>query len=261
MYTPDFDIKVTDKNGKTVDIKLVSSPLFNKNKDDTATFLGSTFFITRNGLMLTAKHCLYDINNKSTANCPFIIQFLPNNKYLLRGIKHSLYNDTDIAILIPHNTTHNNTNEILTNPVLPLTSRRMFEGEKIASFAWPNSATKWKADMAHLIVGEKWHYGLIEDYHADGQSVLRNSCYQSCMHIEGGSSGGLVVNSDGHIFAINSTGADVIGMEPYSLLTPVVNCFNIPIKADDGTFTIKQLIELNKILFHGKLDDDGILYK
>ena len=39
------------------------------------------------------------------------------------------------------------------------------------------------------------------------------------MHIQGGSSGGPVVNSKGNVFGINSTGCDVIGdLEPYSFI-------------------------------------------
>ena len=72
-------------------MRLVSSPLFNKNPDGSAVFLGSTFFITKNGLMLTAKHCLYDQDGNQTAKCPFIIQFLANNKYVLSSFFLSIH--------------------------------------------------------------------------------------------------------------------------------------------------------------------------
>lgn len=256
MYEPDFKTNFIDGTGKKVDGALVSSPLLVRNADDSATFLGSTFFIARNGLMLTAKHCL--LNKNIYIKNLFIVQIIPDNIYVIRPIMRTYCNDSDVAVLVPIGMTSKSTGKQLRNPVLPITNFKVGIGERIASFAWPSTRTYLGENGMKVSMAEKWHYGLIEDYHDNGTTFLKYPCYQSCMHIEGGSSGGPVANSSGHVFAINSTGADVsFGLEPYSMLSPIEHCFSIKIETEGGKwYTIKELIKLNQILFSGTFNPE-----
>jgi len=69
------------------------------------------------------------------------------------------------------------------------------------------------------------------------------------MHIQGGASGGPVVNSKGNVFGINSTGCDVIGdLEPYSFITPIVHALELQIDGNDGNkYSLQDLVRLNFI--------------
>lgn len=254
MINPNFDGYFLDGSEKKVNGTLVSSPLFVRNDDNSSTFIGSTFFIARNGVMITAKHCLFDNQNVVLKNL-FIVQITSEDNYVIRPIKRIYWNNSDVALLIPVGMSSNVTGNPLWNPVIPITNNKVGIGERIASFAWPLTKIYPNKEGEKLSLDIKWHYGEIEDYHENGYSFLKHSCYQSSMHIDGGSSGGLVTTSGGAVFAINSTGADVSDdLSPYSFLSPVSHCFDIEIEADDGKwYSVKKLIELKQIPFIGNL--------
>jgi len=250
MTENDFKAEFRDGAGNPIDGWRGISPIFTIINDKTI-FLGTGFFITRNGLMLTAKHCLYDTRGNSYKTL-FIFQFMEDNSYLLRSIYKSYWNCSDIAVLLPQNSIYQKTGKEPRNPVPTLTLAKPQIGEQIASFGYPKTIIKHHAyKKAAIQIDESWHFGTIEDYHADGTPLLKNPCFQTSMHILGGSSGGPVVNSNGKVFAINSTGADVYeGIKPYSFLTPIECCLDIEIDETSGEkYSIRKLIELNQILF------------
>lgn len=224
------------------------SPIFTITANAKTIFLGTAFFISRNGLMLTAKHCLFK-KGKAYQNL-FIAQFLEDKKFLIRPISKSYWNNSDIAVMLPHIVRNKVTGKDILNPIPFLTIKKPTKGELIGSFAYPTT-TILNDDKGEIIdVDETWHFGRIEDFHLNGTPILKNSCFQSSMHILGGSSGGPVTNSTGKIFAINSTGSDVLeGIQPYSFLTPIEHCLSIQIDGINGEkYTIRQLVELQQIL-------------
>jgi S1-C subfamily serine protease len=225
------------------------SPIFTINSNHKTILLGTGFFITRNGLMLTAKHCLLDGINKWYDNL-FIVQFLENKSFAIRPIFKTYWNSSDIAVLLPKKIKLKKTWIEPLNPVPIITTRRPQIGEVISSFGYPTTIIQEKGDVNIIDVDETWHFGEIEEFLPNGTPLLKNSCYQTSMHILGGSSGGPVSNSEGKVFAINSTGSDVIeGLTPYSFLTPIEHCLNIVIDGITGQkYSIRQLIELNQIL-------------
>ena len=104
-------------------------------------------------------------------------------------------------------------------------------------------------DQKKIGLGGKYHQGKVEEFHENGIGFLKNSCYQTSMHIEGGSSGGPAINEEGKIFAINSVGCDVAAeLCPYSFLTPIEYCLDIIIDTED-----KKKISLRQIAEYGFL--------
>lgn len=236
--------------GEVVDGARAISALFTYGEKNIPKFLGTTFFITVDGLMITAKHCVVDNNGKQLDSL-FIYQILGDNKYLLRPIGNVYCNEnSDIAVLVPSAVKNNITGGILRNPVPTLSSIKPKVDDVISSFAFPKTFVLNDGVNREVHVNSTWHFGKIEDYHENGISILKNSCYQSSMHILHGSSGGPVLNAKGKLIAINSSGSDVsFGLEPYSFLTPIEHCFNIVITGGDGNFTtINELIDKGIVL-------------
>ncbi len=244
-----FKSQFLDGAGNPTTGKKGIAPIFTLDNNNRIIFLGTGFFITRGGLMLTAKHCLFDKKAKSY-NTLFIIQFLDQNNWIRRPMFRSYWNSSDLTVLIPNNSIPRETAKKFRNPVLPMTTKKPAIGEKIASLGYPKTTILTQEDKISINTELIWHFGQVEDFHPQGTHLLKNSCYQTSMHILGGSSGGPVVNSEGKVFAINSTGSDVIeGLQPYSFSTPIEHCLDLQVDGDNGVkYSIKELIDLNEIL-------------
>src|SRR6266487_1206531 len=144
-----------DADGNIVDGKKVVSPLFAED-NNKIVFLGTAFFITVNGLMLTAKHCLF--KKDKPYDKLFIIQFLDNNKYVIRQIFQSRWNISDIAVLLPFNYSSKSNEKLLLNPKLTLTTKKQNIGEIIGSYAYPNS-TVFNNDPKRIIkMRDSYHF-------------------------------------------------------------------------------------------------------
>src|SRR5436190_9376234 len=89
-----------DTNGNLVEGRRVVSPLFAED-GDRPVFLGTAFFISVNGLMLTAKHCLF--KNGKLYDRFFIVHFIEDNKFVIQKIHQLRWNISDIAVILPFN--------------------------------------------------------------------------------------------------------------------------------------------------------------
>jgi len=232
-------------------------PLIGMKSNNTPLFLGTAFFISPIGaIIVTAKHCLFERENQPWKSLA-IFQFVEDHKYVLRPIRHSYWNQSDVAILVPYPMTKKDTPGHVRNPIPTLTLAYPEKGSYIASFAYPQSTLDVIAEKtAKVFVNDTWHYGQIEDFHENGTPMLRNPCFQSSMEIKGGSSGGPVANQNGHIFAINSTGAETTPeISAYSFLSPIDLCFDIQvdltINEQRRLYSIRELIDYKFIAVHG----------
>jgi len=158
---------------------------------------------------------------------------------------------------MPYPMTQKTTGRRIRNPVPTLTTSYPSAGTPIASFAYPDSIMDIVGEkQLKLSVNDTWHYGEIEDFHAEGTPMLRNPCFQSSMEIKGGSSGGPVANRQGHIFAINSTGTETSPeIAAYSFLSPIDLCFDIQvditISGERRLYSIRELIDYKFIPVSG----------
>jgi hypothetical protein len=182
--------------------------------------LGTGFFIAEQGLILTAKHCLTD--NKGTFfKSLHIVQFPESNSSFVRPIFKHYSNYSDLAVLLPNHAISKKTGLPLRNPSLAITAKRPKTGETISSYAFPKTDISFNGNSCDIEIADTWHSGIIKDFHPQGFSILKNSCFQSSMQILHFSSGEPVLNSEGRVFAINLTGSNVIdGLNPYSFFNP-----------------------------------------
>lgn len=228
-----------------------------KQVDGKFKLVGTGFFISRNGIFVTAKHVLQDVlDDDGKATCPIgIVQFLPNNAYLLRPIIRSCSNTvSDISVGVLAEVKHKKTGKILENRVLTLTFGEQKIGERVVTNAYPESTIEIDdADRQIMRLKTKFYDGVIEEYYPKGRdsSLLPFPCYRSSIKLLGGSSGGPVANEEGRVFAINCTGYD--GIDDLSFLVRINEI--IPLYIDNAVLngkqrkriSVKELINLEHI--------------
>src|ERR1035437_3983250 len=126
-----------DGNGNLVEGERGIAPIFT-TINGSVRFLGTAFFITRNGLMLTARHNLFNKSGKAL-NSLFIIQFIENNEAMIRPIYKSYHNYSDVAALIPQNISSKKTKQPLLNLACRLTFKKQKKGDPVISCAYPKT--------------------------------------------------------------------------------------------------------------------------
>lgn len=113
-------------------------PIVRYDKENRIHLLGTGFFITMNGLFVTAKHVLKDpLDPQGNQLYPIsIIQFLPEGGFLQRPIPRCTFHkraDIAVGVAAPM---HRNGNP-LTNHVLTLNREPPPLGTKIVTCAYP----------------------------------------------------------------------------------------------------------------------------
>ncbi len=210
-------------------------------------FIGTAFYISNSGILMTAKHNLFDKENKLFSNLG-VYHFLPDNQCILRPIRTLTFtNEYDIAYLLPEQILNKN-KELVSNPTLILSNSEPVIGEQLATYGYPNS----RMNVNEFHFNADFFLGNCIQYKSEGSPMLRNPCYQTSIHIKSGSSGGPVFDKEGHVFAICSTGYDLIeGEDNISFITPIQPSFNLILEDGLGNrSTILELIENGIILLH-----------
>ena len=216
-------------NGKGEHVHPVNSIILivQKNVTNIWTPLGTGFFISPNGLFVTAKHVLVDNDGKLLDSLAALQIFRREEKTLVRDIVQvdlHPYEKNDVAIGLLKN---NNQSPIL-NDALFITDRDPQKNERIATYSIPKPAAidlndgKFEIQFAPRII-----WGEIEEHYPLGRddSGTFGNCFQTSIHLEGGCSGGPVFLSDGSVFGINSKGFAF----PVSFISSITNIFDLKI--------------------------------
>ncbi|HOY03975.1 MAG TPA: trypsin-like peptidase domain-containing protein [Saprospiraceae bacterium] len=216
-------------------------------------FSGTGFFINAVGGFVTAKHVCFDRQNKPIF--PFYVAYvLPDNTVVLRHVKRFYVNpDSDVAVgmLVPFKDAQG---KLIENAVLTLSKSPIEVGDEIKTVAYPKSKIITEDEKTQ--VGEfvaDWYRGKVEEHFPDGRDSLfyPRECFRTSVEILGGASGGPVINSEGFVVGINSSGLDDLddGFNDHvSFITPITEIFDIDISSDKGEkTTIRDLIQHGSI--------------
>jgi hypothetical protein len=186
-------------------------PILKQVDEDRLELIGTGFFISVNGLFVSAKHVLRDpfdsAGNQKYPIC--MIHFLPDNSYKFRNILWcSSHNTADIAIGLAEPVENSETREPLRNAVLTLTTSAPALGETIITYAYPKHRIgNWERKQI-LEFHPSFYEGQILEPLPHGRGKLPGSGYQTNIHIHGGASGGPVVGKSSRVFAINCSSFD-----------------------------------------------------
>jgi Trypsin-like peptidase domain len=183
--------------------------------DDRGHFhlLGTGFYITTNGLFVTARHVLMDpLDSKEKQKYPIgILQFMPDDTYYVRPILRFARHETaDVALGAAAPMTHNKDGTPLTNRVLTLTTNGLESWARVVTYAYPKHLSI-VVDGAQTIHFKPTYYdGNVVTFFPNGRDrvMLPGPCYQTTMIVHGGASGGPVFGKSGSVFGVNSTGYD-----------------------------------------------------
>ncbi|HEX6718881.1 MAG TPA: serine protease [Pyrinomonadaceae bacterium] len=175
--------------------------------------LGTGFFITTNGLFVTARHVLMDtFDNKGQQKYSIgIIQFLPASVYLHRPILRCASHPTaDVTVGVAAPMKSNTTGLHLTNKVLTLTLVPPGVDARVVTYAYPKHANLITDTRQQINFIPTFYDGDIKEYYPNGRDsvLLPEPCYRTSIRIHGGASGGPVFSRSGSVFGVNSTGID-----------------------------------------------------
>jgi hypothetical protein len=205
------DYGVTTGEGAPTQPDLGVFPIV-RHDENRIRMIGTGFFVTTNGLFVTAKHVLHDVMNRDGNQiAPIgIIQFLPNNGYVYRPVdRYGFHRTADIAIGVPVPLQQNGAP--YTNPVLTLTAQPPSVGTKIVTYAYPKHLNVTHENgMQDLYFSGAYYDGFLEEHLPEGRdrTMLPGPCYRTSIVSHGGASGGPVFCPSGHVFGVNSTGFD-----------------------------------------------------
>lgn len=144
--------------------------------------------------------------------------------------------------------------KLIPNNVLPMSKINPKIGDEIKTFAYPKS--KMFPENDNVDIGEfsaDWFTGKVVEYFPNGRdsTFLPSECFQTNVSIYGGASGGPMINKNGVVIGINSTGYEQeedSTEEPISFITPIKEAFNIKVQiGEDEYATIEVIAKINSV--------------
>ena len=212
--------------------------------------IGTTFFLNGLGIFVTARHVF--ANELKNDTDIFVLQNLSTKQFVARKVTHLRIHPTaDIAIgqlgvaLDPMTATPVNF-EIAPNCRVSFAALK--NGTKLSGFGYSKTDKTVDGNPTTFTIKGTWAKGTIEDFHQDGFSMLKNSCYQTNMEMNSGCSGGPVF-SDGCVVGINSTSFDrPDDTSPLSFITPIGYVLPLQVDINDELITVEEMIKRGAIL-------------
>ena len=248
--SPSYEFKCYTGKGEKAELNQAIVPVIKQDlKLRKFKYIGTAFFISITGLLITAKHVLQDVfDEQGKASGPIgICQFLPENEFILRSfIRGFYYENSDVAIAQLDQPRHKETNEVLKNKILCLSFAKCNVGDDIYTYAYPTSKILSSGKKHEMIFTPYYFAGqLVKNYEKErGSALLKNPCWQTNMYIHSGASGGPVFNKDGMVIGINSVSDSDLS---FSFISTLYHVMNLKIKKlaikdhKKRDFTLKEL--------------------
>jgi len=252
------NFKVYNDNGHRAAANEAIFPIIKQDiNTNKFSLVGTGFFISQTGLLLTAKHVLEDVILNGKSQGPIgIIHILPNNHYFIRTImKGFWFEHSDIAAAQLDQPVHKQSKKLLCNKILKLSISKLNVNDYVFTFAYPASEILKVGNSQKFIIKPDIYEGKLIKEHPFGRDkvMLPNPCWQTDIFIHKGASGGPVFNKRGSVIGINSTSLNIA--PNCSHISTIANALSLEVevsgqKINDNNktkFTLKQLGEIGII--------------
>lgn len=200
--------------------------------------VGTGFYITRYGLVATAKHVVEDLQaGKSLTLSPSLVLHLgPDKGVFFRPIRKAhLLRAADIAVVQADNFLESNPSAPLMNLRPILSAALPPAGEPLVTYAYPENVILDFNLSNHIpeIRGDYFQGGFLRFVSQPEHPLLRFPYFESTVELRSGASGGPVFDSSGRIIAVNCRGWDFRGSKhennSLSYLVPIGHLLNLEI--------------------------------
>lgn len=241
-------------DGTNINGTRIVFPIINRRNDGRFEFVATGFFINSYGGFITAKHVVLD-NDGGLLSSLYGVHVISDSEYIIRRIESIEINSNADAAAGMLEAIYNSDGELISNNVLAMSKARPQIGESIKTFAYPLS--RMYEEDENTDIGEfsaDWFMGEIVEHLPNGRdrTFLPTECYQTSALILGGASGGPVINSEGVVIGINSTGFD-FGDPNYgnsvSFITPIQKAFEISVQTGSNEYmTIEEIANIDSVV-------------
>jgi hypothetical protein len=205
-----------------------SIPILRELEPGCLKIVGTGFYISRYGLVVTAKHVVEALQETSSTLGPAVVAHLVGKDGLhWRDVKRAhLLKGADVAVLQVDNFMQEYPGNPLENLRCTLSLRMPQPGDSLITYAYPeNGVLDVRSGGVPTITGDYFPGRFQRLTPPTDYPGLPFLSFESTIDLKGGASGGPVFDSDGRVVAINCRGFDFRGGEfegqPLSWLVPI----------------------------------------
>jgi hypothetical protein len=187
-------------------------PLLTHDSAGVWRLIGTGFYISGDGLFVTAKHVIEEVWVQDRQVCPLVILHLCSDsglfgpqEYLLRPLMQCWVGDrADVALGVAAQVTHNVTGEILSHWSWPLSWTEPETAVRASTYAFPNHSIELTGTHQTFHFQPDLYSGIIQEAGNFRDRVLVPYAYMHVdFRIHGAASGGPVVGPNGSVIGVN----------------------------------------------------------